>query len=233
MCSIHTIAMPRRLQLEDRADQFLRLGVGQPAADLVEQQQRRPGRQRAGELEALAVEQPERLGGPVGDRDHAAQLERSDGAVIGLVAAEVGAVCGGDEHVLERRHAAERFWHLMRAHQSEPAALCRRTRRHVGAVEFDLARIRLKRAGEHAEQRRLAGAVGADDADRLVLAHRQADVVEHHKRSEALVDRACGEDRAVWQCVHEAVPGLSSSKSGACLPNRRSASAKVWSDQEL
>ena len=121
-------------QLEDRADQFLRLGVGQPAADLVEQQQRRLGRQRARELQPLAVEQAERFGGPVGDAGHAAQLERRDGALIGLVAAEIGAMRGGDEDVLERRHAAERLWNLVRAHQPEPAALRGRARRHVGAV---------------------------------------------------------------------------------------------------
>ena len=123
--------------------------------------------------------------------------------LIGLVAAEIGAVRGGDEDVLERRHAAERLWNLVRAHQPEPAALRGRARRDVGAVEVDAAGSRRERPGQHAEQRRLAGAVGADDADRLVLAHRQVDVVEHHKRSEALVDSRCGEDRAVWQCIHD------------------------------
>ena len=68
MCSIQTIAMPRALEFEDDVDQFVRLGVGQAAADLVEQQHRGVGRQRAGELEALAVDEAERLRAPVGDR---------------------------------------------------------------------------------------------------------------------------------------------------------------------
>ena len=129
-------------QLEDRADQLLRLGVGQPAADLVEQQQRRLGRQRARKLEPLAVEQAERLGAAVGDAGHAAQLERRDGVLIGLVAAEIGAMRGGDEDVLERRHAAERLWNLVRAHEPEPAALRGRARRDVRAPEFDAAGVR-------------------------------------------------------------------------------------------
>ena len=68
MCSIQTIAMPRALQLADRLDELVRLRVGQAAADLVEQQHRRVGRERPRELEPLAVEQPERLGAAVGER---------------------------------------------------------------------------------------------------------------------------------------------------------------------
>ena len=56
MCSIQTIAMPRRFQFEDDVDQFVRLGVGQAAADLVEQQHGGAGRERAGEFEPLAID---------------------------------------------------------------------------------------------------------------------------------------------------------------------------------
>ena len=44
---------------------------------------------------------------------------------------------------------------------------------------------------------------------------RQIDVVEHHKRAEALVDTRCGEDRAVWHCIHQAVPARSISRCRA------------------
>ena len=54
-------------QFEDDVDQFARLGVGQSAADLVEQQHGGIGGERARELEPLAIEQAERFGAPVGD----------------------------------------------------------------------------------------------------------------------------------------------------------------------
>ena len=70
-----------------------------------------------------------------------------------------------DEHVLERGHALEEADVLERA---PDAALGDRVRRLAGdvvAVEDDLARGRLVDAGEHVEERRLAGAVRPDQAD--------------------------------------------------------------------
>ena len=92
MCSIQTMAMPRDAQLADHADEFAGFPVREAAADLVEQQDGRVGGQGAGEFQPLAVEQPQRLGPAVGDAEHAAQLERVDGAVIGEVAREAAAV---------------------------------------------------------------------------------------------------------------------------------------------
>src|SRR5262249_1634151 len=56
------------------------------------------------------------------------------------------------------------------------------------AIEQDLAGIGLVDAGEDAHQGRLAGAVLADQADHLVRADRQADMVERMHAREALVD---------------------------------------------
>ena len=112
-------------QLEDGVDQLARLGVGQAAADLVEQQQVGIARERAGQFEPLAVEQAERLGAAVGDAHHAAELDGVDRLVVGLAAFEAGAVGGGDEDVLEHRHAAERARNLVGAHEAQAAALRR------------------------------------------------------------------------------------------------------------
>ncbi len=60
-------------ELADRLDQLARLAIGQAAADLVEQQQRGAGGEGSGQFEALAVEKTERLGGAVGELQHAAQ----------------------------------------------------------------------------------------------------------------------------------------------------------------
>ena len=57
------------------ADQGRRLVVRQAAGDLVEQQQLGPGGERAGELEALAVEKREPAGPLVGVRAQAGLLE--------------------------------------------------------------------------------------------------------------------------------------------------------------
>ena len=53
------------------------------------------------------------------------------------------------------------------------------------------------RADQHAEQRRLAGAVRADDADRLAGADGEVDAVEHHQRAEALGQAFRVEQKAV------------------------------------
>ena len=74
-CSIQTIASPPARSSRTIADEPLGLGVGQPAGDLVEQQQPRAGRQRPRQLETLAVEQAERLGAAVGDVDEAGRVE--------------------------------------------------------------------------------------------------------------------------------------------------------------
>jgi hypothetical protein len=176
------------VQLPDGCDKFARLGVGQAAADLVEQQHRRVGAERARKFEPFAVEQAEGLGAPVGEWQHAAERDRFDRAPMRGFATQSAAMGRGDEHVFEHRHAVERLRNLMGAHDAQPAALRRRQAGDVGAVEMDRAHRRRMGAGKHAEQRRLAGAVGADDADRLVGAQREIDRVKDHERVEALAD---------------------------------------------
>jgi len=110
-------------QFEDGGDQFARLSICQPAADLIEQHQLRFRGQRPGELKPLAVEKAERIGLPVSDAEHAAERQAVDDALIGFVATDGIAMGRGDEDVFEGGHAAEGFWHLMGAHQSSAAAL--------------------------------------------------------------------------------------------------------------
>ena len=185
------------LQLEDHVDEFVRLGVGQAAADLVEQQHCRAGGERARELQPFAVDQAERLGAPIGEAGHAGQRQRLDGARVGRVALQAAAVRGGGEDVLEHRHAAERPRDLVRAREAAPAPFGGRQGRHVLAAEAHPPGGRRKRADEHAEQGRLAGPVGADDADRFVGVDREIDGVEDHQRVEALVEPHGVEQRFV------------------------------------
>ena len=57
-----------------------------------------------------------------------------------------------------------------------------------GLADGHLAAVGLLGALDHAEQRRLAGAVGADDADDGACRHLEAEVVDQHAVAEALGD---------------------------------------------
>ena len=75
MCSIQMIVRAAGVDAADRLDQLVAFALGQPAGDLVEQQQPRIGGQRARQLQPLAVEQRQRAGDAVGARDQSRSLE--------------------------------------------------------------------------------------------------------------------------------------------------------------
>ncbi len=66
----------------------------------------------------------------------------------------------------------------------------------VLAGEGDAAAVGAERAGEHVEQRRLARAIGPDDADRLAGRHPEIDPGKHGERPEAFLEPCGGEQRA-------------------------------------
>ncbi len=133
--------------------------------------------------------QAERLGAAVGDRRHTGERERGDRLVVGRAALEAGAVGGGGEDVLEHRHAAERARDLVRAHQTFAAALGDGRIGHVLAAKAHPPAGRRMSPDQHAEQRRLAGAVGADDADRLAGAEGKVHVLQHAQARRRLSSR--------------------------------------------
>ena len=206
MCSIQTIGDAAPLELEDDVDQFARLGVGQAAADLVEQQRRRAGRQRAGEFEALAVDQAERLGAAVGDAGHAGRRQstrrRARRLRRGRAPPPWRAAAKTFSNTVMPENGRGIWWVRARP---------RRQRSAVGSAvtsspaQPDGPGGRRVRADQDAEQRRLAGPVGADDADGLVGADREVDAVEHHQRVEALVEPAGVEQRFAGVVRHVAV----------------------------
>src|ERR1700732_1110047 len=85
----------------------------------------------------------------------------------------------------------------------EPHADTERPRRRWrGDLDFrappeDLAGVGLQRAVQHLHERRLAGAVLAEQGMNLALADRDADAVIGDKRAEALDDATCLQD-AGW-----------------------------------
>ena len=118
-CSIQMIETPlarTRLMRSTSADAFV---LGEPAGDLVEQQEPRAGRKRARQLEPLAVEQREPAGGAVGFVGKAALRQDVHAARVDVALALAAAEGRGDDEVLEHGHAAERLRDLERARDAD------------------------------------------------------------------------------------------------------------------
>jgi hypothetical protein len=169
-------------------DQLHDLRVGEAAGDLVQQQQPRPRRQRAGQLQALALQQAELAGEPVRLAPQAGPVEHRGGQGEAPLAARASALLGGDQHVLEHGHVLERPRHLPGPADAEPAADRRVQVGHGQPIEADLAGVRGQLAGDDPEQAGLAGAVGPDDADRVAGADLQRQRVGDRDLAEALGD---------------------------------------------
>ena len=88
--------------------------------------------------------------------------------------------------------------------------------RDVLAVEPDLSGIGAQQAGQHVEERGLAGAVRADQAVQPVRMHIQMHVRRHDQRAEPLVQAAHRQDRLAGV----AVPRRSASRNGAMRAGR-------------
>src|SRR5439155_5067012 len=82
-------------------------------------------------------------------------------------------------NVLLDGEAAEDRGFLRQIADAEPRALIHRQLGDVVAVEFDGAAIRLDQPGDHVEHRGLAGAVRAQQSDRLAAANIDADAAHH------------------------------------------------------
>src|SRR5450432_562895 len=92
----------------------------------------------------------------------------------------------GDQQILEHGEILERPGNLIGAPDSGDAALMRPGRGNVAAVQADFASIGREPAGDQVEQRRLAGAVRTDDAERLARRNRQIDMISRDNRPETL-----------------------------------------------
>ena len=147
--------------------QFTAFMLGQPAGDLVEQQKLRLDRQRPRQLQPLALQQGQRPRRYIGFVIKSGRPEHVAAAPVTLALGRAPAEDGADQKVLEHAHVGERMRDLIRAADTPPRAAMRRHHGHIGAVEQDAAAARRDVAGDQVEQRGLAGAVGADDRERL------------------------------------------------------------------
>ena len=155
-------------QLDDRLD----LGRVQPGHHLVEQEQRRLGRERARQLETLALGQGQRAG------RHARAAPSPTRATTSRARASASGARGWrasapDPHVLEDGHARER---PRRSGTFAPGRArqiaCGGEPDDRAAAEANVAGVRGEEAREEIEDRRLAGAVGADETEHLAPAPR-------------------------------------------------------------
>ena len=179
---------------------------------LVEQQQLRLGRERPRHLEPalVAVAQVARvlLSTRSRGRSSASSSRRLVVRLALLVALRRRAQDAADDPALACGSASRRARSRARSSsgrggcsgtsgRSRAAVICvRRQADRPRAVEHDLARRRRVDAGQHVEERRLARAVRADQADDRAARHREVDVVEGDQAAELLA-QPCGDEEVV------------------------------------
>jgi hypothetical protein len=94
----------------------------------------------------------------------------------------------GRHDVLLHRHVQEQAERLERACDPARGDLVRLEPEQRLVLEEDVAVVRPVHAGDEVEERRLAGAVRADDADDLTLGDVQVEILDHGEPAEALRD---------------------------------------------
>ena len=161
---------------------------------LVEQQELRIERNRAADLQALALAERQRRG-------DCSRLRRQPDALadrLRLLARRLrerlvrarhglsGLVVARRQHdVLDGGEAMERPDNLVREAEAQPHARMRRQARHVALVEEDAAAVGPQDARHHAQSRRLAGAVGTDHRQELAALDRKAHAIGGGHAAEA------------------------------------------------
>ena len=147
------------------ADGGGRLQRREPGHRLVEQQQLgRVARARA--ISSRFLSASVRVAAAMLPRPRSSVNSSSSVARARASADPVRALERAAHHVVQRRHAAERAHHLPGARDAETADALGAGVRDVVPVEEDAAVVGMHVAGDAVEQRRLAGAVGPDEARR-------------------------------------------------------------------
>src|SRR5262249_49355900 len=100
-----------------------------------------------------------------------------------------------DPHVVEHRHGAEEREVLERAADSDRRHAVRRQAEDAPALEQNVALARRIEAAEAVEERGLAGAVRADQAEELATTDRERHAIERHDAAEAHADVAHRDER--------------------------------------
>ena len=121
----------------------------------------------------------------------------------------------------------------MRAGDARAGSGGSRRLRDVGAAEGDVPLVGRERAGEDVQQRRLAGPVGADDADRLAGRHREIDAVRAASAPNMPADPDGREDRPLLPCADQPRVRHRLASTGAACLDRDVLVVGVLADDEL
>ena len=163
------------------------LGGAQAGHHLVEQQELRFGRQRPRYFEALAVGQGEALGRLMTPVVQAEPLQ-DVGSGGACVAERRPAVESADRDVLQHAQPLEGLHDLEGAADARVADEVGPEARDLPAVQADGAGIGAVDAGDHVEDRGLAGAIGADQRVDCASRHAEGDIVHGAQAAEVLAD---------------------------------------------
>ena len=183
-------------QLADQLRDLVRLVGVHPGRRLVEEQQPRVRRHRAGDFEPAPVRVREAvrlLVVPIARKPLAEErkllfgelpnlpllLPRAGKLQHRLEKCRLGVPVLGGHHVLEHRHVQEQPQGLKRPGDPPVRDPVRSETRDLVAFEDDLARVDVEDAGDQVEHGRLPGAVRPDHADDLALVDMQAQMVDH------------------------------------------------------
>ena len=192
----------------DQLDSLPHLGLIQPRQPFIEEQQRRIGREGAGQFNALLIDVgqlPCRAGGLICQADIVEQFVHTSRAGV------KGCACAAErttnQHVLARSHAGKD------AHQLEgpadPAAAnpIRREADEVAARQAHAARIRPYVTGDEVENRGLARSVRPDQSQDLALVDGERKLIDRNQPAERLVQAGYREQRfAALVLAHDGPP---------------------------
>ena len=173
--------------LAQHVGRLIHLVLVKPAEAFVREQQFRSRRKRLGEFELLQAGGAEAVDAGMAIGRQADHGKRAFGRLIGFRAAVAAlAVISGQGDILEDAEPVKRPRDLEGAADAAVDDAVRGHARDLGAVEQDRSRRRHQRARQHVEDRALAGAVRADQAENFALLDPERHVVDSGEAAEAL-----------------------------------------------
>src|SRR5207249_1542128 len=159
----------------------------EPAEAFVGEQEFRPGRERLGQFELFQPGGPQAIDAGVAIGRKADHAERAFGGFIRLGPAVAAlAVVARERHIFEHAKPVKRPRDLEGAADAAVDDAIRGCARDLRAIEHDRSRRRRKRARQHVEDRALARAVRADQAENLALLDPERHIVDSGEAAEAL-----------------------------------------------
>src|SRR5262249_956629 len=174
------------VEFPDRRDDVLAQSRMHPGKGFVEEQHRGFQHQASPKLEQLLLSAGEIFGVELLEGREIQELEIAPCAPGDLVPGGMWTCQARHEHVLEHGHAAEQLRELKRARDTHRRVDVACTAAHPLAAHRYAAAVWFEVAGQHVDQRCLAGAIRADEADEIALGDREVHSVVRNDAAEPL-----------------------------------------------